>query len=72
MDIFRCNTQKDEGIQEGDLVYVYDSSDVQLGFGQYHNASIAVRILSFGPGEFVPTFGIQNLKLRFICVNPLD
>jgi len=48
--------KKDEGIQEGDLVYVYDSSDVPLGFGQYHNASIAVRILSFGASEFVPTF----------------
>ncbi len=45
---------------EGDLVDVYDNKDTFLAVGHYQPSSIAVRILSFEPGN--PRYQISSGK----------
>ncbi len=42
---------EDEGLVDGDLVVVEDSTGERLGLGHYQNGGIRVRMLHFGPGE---------------------
>ncbi|MBC6993092.1 class I SAM-dependent rRNA methyltransferase [Neolewinella lacunae] len=42
---------EDEGLLDGDLVVVEDSTGERLGLGHYQNGGIRVRMLHFGAGE---------------------
>lgn len=47
---------------DGDVVDVYSNHDEYLGSGHYQQGSIAVRMLSFGEGEFGADFWSQKIK----------
>lgn len=52
----------DEGIEEGDLVEVFDASGQKIATGHYQIGSIAVRILDFGAKPMA-----ENLLYERIC-----
>lgn len=57
--------KKDDNIQEGDIVKVYDSENNFMGLGHYQIGSIAVRILSFSDIEINHNFWYLRLKKAF-------
>lgn len=52
----------EKGIEEGEIVEVYDAGQQYLGTGHYHNSSICVRIFSFGKIEPDTVFWKQKIE----------
>lgn len=46
----------DPGMEDGDLVQIFDFQENYLGFGHFHNGSIAVKILGFAPEIYSKDF----------------
>ncbi len=55
----------DAGIQEGDLVKVYDSQKMFLAIGHYQIGSIAVRILSFEERDIDDRFWTEKIAQAY-------
>jgi len=49
-------------IEDGELAYVEDYKRQRLGFGHFHNGSIAIKMLNFGSSEYSNEFWIYRLK----------
>ena len=56
---------KDEGLEDGDLVEVYSSSEQYLATGHYQNSSLQVRIISFEQTNADYDFWYQKLLSAF-------
>lgn len=52
-------------VQEGDLVDVYSNKDEFLGTGHFSEGSIAVRIVSFRPGDIGPEFWQEKIRKAY-------
>jgi 23S rRNA (cytosine1962-C5)-methyltransferase len=50
---------------EGDIVTVYDNKDEFLATGHYQIGSIAIRVLSFEPGEINDSFWFDRINAAF-------
>lgn len=57
--------RKDEGLQDGDLVSVCSQDGRTLGFGHYHEGSIAVKLLHFGDSPYSDGFWFQKIAAAF-------
>lgn len=52
----------DPGLEDGDLVNILDFKNDHLGFGHFHNGSIAVKVLGFAPEIYSDDFFLQKLS----------
>lgn len=55
----------DEGVQEGDLIELFDAQDNYLATGYTQIGSIAVRVLSFEKESIDHSFWVKRLKAAF-------
>lgn len=49
-------------LEDGLLVYVHDSNHRRLGFGHFHQGSIAIKMLHFGTDDYKEEFWEQQLR----------
>lgn len=57
--------RKDDGLRDGDLVSVCSHDGRILGFGHYHDGSIAVKLLHFGDSPYHDGFWFQKIGSAF-------
>jgi 23S rRNA (cytosine1962-C5)-methyltransferase len=57
---------------DGDLVYIEDDKSNIMGFGHFHNGSIAVKILSFGPESYTEAFWLHRMQKAYILRQQLQ
>ena len=65
MGILGCHRQKDNDIQEGDVVKVYDHDNEFLAVGHYQIGSIAVRVLSFKEETIDYPFWVERIRQAY-------
>ncbi len=49
-------------LEDGELIYILDSTKNRLGFGHFHRGSIAVKILQFGNSDYTDGFWRMRLE----------
>lgn len=71
--VFSGALSDDSGSHEdGELVYVTDYKKERLGFGHYHNGSIAIKMLSFGNADYTDEFWRDRFNNALIARKQLQ
>ncbi len=58
--------EKQDLPEDGETVYLQDANGNRLGFGHYHNGSIAIKLLSFGSRDYTDEFWFERLQQAFM------
>lgn len=56
----------DNGVEDGELVYLENTKGVKLALGHYFQGSIAIRILSFEPQKSIDNIFIEKINAAFV------
>lgn len=56
----------DNGVEDGELVYLENTKGVKLALGHYFQGSIAIRILSFEPQKSIDDIFIEKINAAFV------